>query len=320
MKAIRIQAFGPPEVMKMETIADLEPGPGQVLVKVGAAGVNPVDAYIRAGMYRPDLPLPYTPGIDGAGTVQATGPGVKKVRAGQRVYLTWAASGSYAEAVLCAEVHVFPLPDRISFAEGSALGVPYGTAWRALFQRARATAGETAFIHGASGGVGLAAVQIARAAGLRVIGSAGTKEGLELVRMNGAQLAVNHHDTGHWDAVMKHTGGAGVNVILEMLANVNLGRNLTLLAKGGRIVVIGSRGTVEIDPREAMSRDAAVLGMSLFNISPEELASAHAAIGAGLEQETLRPVVSREWPLSEAAAAHHAVMEGHSLGKIVLLP
>jgi len=320
MKAIRIHSFGPPEVMKLETIPELEIGSGQVLVKIKAAGVNPVDAYIQSGMYRPDLPLPYTPGIDGAGTIQAIGPGVKKFHAGQRVYLTWSVSGSYAEAALCAEAHVFSLPEKTSFAQGAAIGVPYGTAFRALFQRAHAMPGESVFIHGASGGVGLAAVQIAVAAGLRVIGSAGSKTAVELVRRQGAHVVVSHGDPGYLDAVMKSTEGQGVDVILEMLANVNLGKDLTLLRKGGRVVVIGSRGKVEIDPRETMGRDAAILGMSLFNISPAELASAHAAIGAGLVRGTLNPVVSREMPLSDAVAAHHAIMESSSLGKIVLVP
>ena len=320
MKAIQVQAFGPPEVMKLQPVAQLEPAPGQVLVKIGAAGVNPVDAYIRSGLYRPDLPRPFTPGIDGAGTVEAVGPDVTKVRAGQRVYLTWAVSGSYAETALCAEAHVFPLPDKISFAQGAALGVPYGTAYRALFQLAGATPGETVLIHGASGGVGLAAVQLARAAGMRVIGSAGTKAGRELVRQQGAQFVVDHNEKGHWDSALKSTGGKGVDVILEMRADLNLGKDIALLGKRGRVVVIGSRGTVEIDPRETMGRDGAILGMSLFNIPPGPLASAHAAIGAGLESGFLHPVVSREMPLADAALAHVVLMENHSLGKIVLAP
>ena len=320
MKTIRVHEFGPPEVMKIETIADPQPGPGQILVAVRAAGVNPVDAYIRAGMYRPDLPLPYTPGIDGAGVIEATGPGVKKFRTGQRVYLTWAVSGSYAHKVLCEEAHVYPLPEKSSFAEGAALGVPYGTAYRALFQRAHAAPAETVLVHGASGGVGLAALQFARAAGMRVIGTAGSEKGMELAHQHGAHYVINHSSPRHADDIMEFTGGEGVNVILEMLANVNLGNDLALLAKGGRVVVIGSRGKVEIDPREIMGRDAAIMGMTLFNISPPELQSAHAAIAAGLEQGTLRPVISREMPLIEAVAAHHVVMENHSLGKIVLVP
>jgi len=320
MQAIRVRQFGPPEVMQLEDIPDSQPGPGQVLVRIQAAGVNPVDTYLRAGLYRPDLPLPYTPGIDGAGTIEALGADIHALRPGQRVYLTWSITGTYAEKTLCASAHVFPLPAQTSFAQGAALGVPYGTAYCALFQRARALPGETVLVHGASGGVGLAAVQMARAAGLRVMGTAGSEAGLALVRREGAQEAFNHKDPDYRGRLLELTGGRGVDVILEMLANVNLGHDLSLLAKRGRVVIIGSRGRVELDPREAMGRDAAVLGMSLFNIAPQELASAHAAITAGLEQGTLRPVVSRELGLAAAAAAHHAVMESGSLGKFVLLP
>lgn len=320
MNAIRVHEFGPPERMKLESVPHLQPGPGEVKVIVKAAGVNPVDAYIRDGMYRPDLPLPYTPGIDGAGVVEGVGSGVEGFQAGERVYFTWAKSGSYAEEVLCEAANVHRLPEHISFAQGAALGVPYGTAYRALFHRAHAAPGETVFIHGASGGVGLAAVQIGLAAGMRVIGSAGSEEGMRLVKQQGALCTVNHRDPGIVDQVMEFAGQNGVDVILEMLANVNLATDLSLLAHGGRIVVIGCRGRTEFDPREAMSRDAAILGMVLFNTMPREMASIHAALVAGLERGGLNPVVSRELPLAAAAAAHHAVMEGSSLGKIVLIP
>jgi len=320
MKTVHVYEFGEPEVMKVVEVPELHPGPGQVRIGVRAAGVNPVDAYIRAGMYRPDLPLPYTPGIDGAGIVDSVGGGVKDFQIGQRVYFTWAISGSYAKQAVCDAANVHPLPARISFAQGAALGVPYGTAYRALFQRAHAGPGETVLIHGASGGVGLAAIQIARAAGMRVIGSAGTEQGMQLAKQNGASLVVNHKESGYQEKITAFTGGNGVDVILEMLANVNLGNDLRLLAKGGRVVVIGSRGKVEIDPREAMGRDAAILGMTLFNTSPGEMAAIHAALVAGLDMGVLNPVVSKEMPLALAAAAHHAVMESSSLGKIVLVP
>lgn len=320
MNTIRVHQFGTPEMMRMETIPGVQPGPGEVLVSVKAAGVNPVDAYIRAGTYRPDLALPYTPGIDGAGIVERVGDGVTGCERGQRVYFTWARSGSYAECAVCAAVNVHALPDRLTFAQGAALGVPYGTAYRALFQRAGATPGDTVFVHGASGGVGLAALQIGRAMGLRMVGSAGSEQGLRLVTQHGALHAVNHHAPDMVDQVREFTGTDGVHVILEMLANENLERDLSLLASGGRIVVIGCRGRADIDPRQAMGRDAAILGMSLYNASGRDMAAIHAALGAGLTLGVLNPVVSRSFPLAEAPAAHHAIMQGSSLGKIVLLP
>jgi len=318
MKAIRVHEFGEPEVMHLEDVPEPTPGPSEVVVRLHAAGVNPVDAYIRSGLYRPGLKLPYTPGIDGAGVIKAVGSDVKHRQIGQRVYVAWSLSGTYAEEVLCKEFQTHPLPALISFGQGAAIGVPYGAAYRALFQRAHAVAGESVLIHGASGGVGIAAVQLARSTGLRVIGTAGTEEGKALVLAQGAHHALNHRSSGYLERVEELTCGKGVDVILEMLANVNLDHDLGLLATGGRVVVIGSRGRVEIDPRTAMGKEAAILGMTLYNASENELASMHAAFCEGLENGTLRPVVSRELPLGDAAAAHHAVMEASTYGKIVL--
>ena len=320
MKAIRVHTFGEPEVMKLEEMPGLMPGSSEVVVKLHAIGVNPVDAYLRSGPYRPDLKLPFTPGLDGAGVISAVGSGVKHRQVGQRVYVAWSITGTYAEEVLCKEFQTHPLPEGISFGQGAAIGVPYGAAFRALFQRAHAVAGEAVLVHGASGGVGIAAVQLARAAGLRVIGTAGTEEGKALVLAQGAHHVLNHRTDGYLDKLQELTCGKRVDVILEMLANVNLDRDLGVLATGGRVVVIGSRGRIEIDPRTAMGREAAILGMTLYNASDKELASMHAAFVEGLGNGTLRPVVSREFPLAEAAAAHHAVMEASTFGKIVLIP
>lgn len=320
MKAIRVHEFGTPEVMQWETIPDPVPEAGHLLVRLYAAGVNPVDAYIRGGGYRPDLPLPYTPGLDGAGCVEAIGAGVTRFQRGQRVYLTGPRTGTYAEKTVTDEDHVFVLPDAISFAEGAALGVPYGTAYRALFRRAHAQPGETVLVHGASGGVGLAAVQFARAAGLTVIGTAGSRRGLDLVLAQGAHHALNHKEAGYAGGLLALTEGRGVDVILEMLANVNLSTDLTLLAMHGRVVVIGSRGRIEIDPRDTMRRNAAILGMGTQPLPPAELNGVQAAIRAGLELGTLHPVVSTEMPMAEAAIAHHAVIEQSTFGKIVLVP
>jgi len=321
VKAILIHQFGGPEVMKLEEVPDQRPGPGDVVVQVKAAGVNPVDTYIRSGAYAIKPSLPYTPGADGAGIVAAVGAGVSRVAAGARVYVAGTVTtGTYAEQVLCKDWQVHPLPEKISFAQGAAVNVPYATAYRALFNRAHAQPGETLLVHGASGGVGVACVQIARAAGLTVIGTAGTERGLQLVAQEGAHHAVSHRAPGYLEQIRSLTGGRGVDLIAEMLANVNLGKDLTVLAPGGRVVVIGSRGTVEINPRDTMARDAAVLGMTLMNATQAELAGIHAALVAGLENGTLRPVVRQELPLAEAGRSHQLVMEAGSYGKIVLVP
>ena len=320
MKAIRVQEFGGPEVLRLAEAPAPQPAAGQVVVRIRATGVNPVDTYIRSGNYARKPALPYIPGTDGAGTIEASGPGASRFAVGDRVYVAGSLSGTYAEQALCEEQLVFPLPAHVSFAQGAAMHVPYGTAYRALFHRARARGGETVLIHGASGGVGIAAVQLARAAGLRVTGTVGTERGRKLVAAEGAHHVLDHKSPGHFDEALALTGGRGFDVIVEMLANANLARDLGLLAFGGRVVVVGCRGSIEINPREAMMRDASILGMSLWNASPDDLASIHAAIVAGLENKSLRPVVGQEIPLAEAPRAHVAVMEPGAYGKIVLVP
>ena len=322
MQAIRVSTFGGPEVLTVTDVPVPSPGAGQVLVRVHAAGVNPLDTYIRSGTHAIKPPLPYTPGSDLAGVVEQAGPGVTTVAAGDRVYADGVGptSGAYAEFAVCEAAHLHPLPDRISFAQGTALGVPYATAWRALLRHGQARAGETVLVHGASGGVGTAAVQIARAQGLTVIGTAGTPEGLALVRTQGAHAVVNHRDAGYEARILEATGGRGADIILEMLANVNLDRDLDLVAPGGRIVVVGNRGRVEIDARKVMRTNAVITGLILFQASVAEMAGIHAGIRAGLENGSFTPVVGREMPLAEAARAHAAVLEPGALGKIVLVP
>jgi len=320
MKAIRVHKFGEPEVMRLEEVPEPQVGPGQVLVKVHAVGVNPVETYIRAGTFAPAPPLPYTPGMDAAGVVEAVGPGVRAVAPGDRVYTSNTVSGAYAEKTLCLESQVHPLPPQLTFPQGAGVNVPYAAAYRALFQRARAVPGEVVLVHGASGGVGVAATQLARAVGLTVIGTAGTGEGRRLASEQGAHYVLDHQSEGYLQEVMRLTDNRGADVILEMLANVNLGRDLEVLAAGGRVVVIGSRGTVAIDPRLTMVREACVLGMFYFAATAKETRRVHAALGAGLANGTLHPVVGRELPLAEAARAHHDIMETKAYGKIVLIP
>ncbi|HWE02291.1 MAG TPA: NADPH:quinone reductase [Tepidisphaeraceae bacterium] len=319
MKAVRVYQFGGPEVLKVEDVADPVAGPGQVVVKVAAIGINPVETYIRAGKYGP-MKFPYTPGPDAAGVIQSVGAGVTSVEPGDRVYTHATVTGAYAEKVLCNESHVHPLPAHTTFQQGAALGVPYATSHRALFHRAKPIAGETLLVHGASGGVGIASVQFARAFGLTVIGTAGTDEGIKLVREEGAHHALNHHDPKYLEELMQLTGGRGVDIILEMASHTNLGKDLTVLAKYGRVIVIGSRGPVEITPRDGMGRDADIRCMTLMNASETDLRGIHQAIIAGLENKSLRPIIGKEFKLSDIAKAHEAVMESGSYGKIVVVP
>ena len=320
MKAILVREFGGPEVLKFEEVPTPKPAAGQVLVRIHAAGVNPYDTYMRAGTYAIKPPLPYTPGSDGAGVIEAVGDGVKKVKSGDRVYTAKTVSGAYAEYALALEAQVHPLPTKISFAQGAGVWVPYGTAYHALHHSAEARAGETVLVHGASGGVGIASVQMARAMGLTVLGTAGTPKGLDLVNREGAHHVFDHRSAGHTDAILKATGGNGVDIILEMLANVNLAADLKLLATKGRVIVIGSRGDVTITPRDLMLHRASVRAFTLWGISDAEDAEIHAGIIAGLDNGTFRPIVGKELPLAEAPRAHKEVMEPGAFGKIVLIP
>jgi NADPH2:quinone reductase len=324
MKALCVREFGRPGVLKMEEVPEPRAGAGQVVVRVKAVGVNPVDTYIRSGGYGKAIQLPYIPGSDAAGLVEAVGDGVTRVRPGDRVFITGTTSagfsGACVELALCRAAQVHPLPVGLTFSQGAAIHIPYGTAFRALFHRARGQAGETVLVHGASGGVGIAAVQIARAHGFTVIGTGGSVKGRELVRRQGAHHVLDHQSSDHLSTLLALTEGRGVEIILEMAAHINLAKDLSVLAKHGRVVVIGCRGPIEIHPREAMSRDASILGMHLANADEAEAASIWAALGAGFENGTLQPVVGREMALQDAARAHEAILEPGACGKIVLIP
>lgn len=324
MKAIRAHQFGDPSVMALEEVPEPEAGAGQVLVDIKAAGVNPVDTYIRSGQYAFLPPLPYTPGSDAAGVVVAVGSEVPGIKVGDRVYVMGTidgrAWGAYAQRAVCTLDQVHHLPSHITFAEGAGVGVPYVTAWRALFDRGRAVPGETVLIHGASGAVGVGAVQMASAAGLRVFGTAGSERGRALAREQGAHEVFDHTAPGYEKDIVAKTGGRGVDLIIEMLANVNLVRDLDLIAKRGRIVIVGNRGALELNPRAIMGKDATIVGFTNFNVLPGELATAHAAIVAGMERSGYKPQVGKEMPLADAPRAHEDVLKPGAYGKIVLIP
>lgn len=318
MKAIIVSEFGLPEVMKLEEISTPKPDANQVLVEVKAIGINPVDTYVRSGIY-PTLPnLPYTPGKDAAGIVEAIGENVTKVKVGDRVYTADSMSGTYAEFCLCKENQVGNLPENISFEQGAGIFVPFATSYRALFQKAKAQKSETVLIHGASGGVGIAAVQWAKNQGLTVIGTASSEAGAELIKKQGADFVFDHSTENYLQDILEATDKKGVDIILEMLANVNLVKDFNVLAKYGRIVIIGNRGSLEFNPRLTMGKDAIIFGMALFNFSTSEEKEIHEAIYQGLTEGFLNPIVGKTFLLTQAAEAHHEVIESKAFGKIVL--
>ena len=320
MRSIVVREFGGHDVMNIEQVPIPEPDSGQVVVAMKAVGINPVDVYIRSGQYAKKPALPYTPGFDGAGIVESVGKGVKGFKDGDRVYVAGTLRGSYAEFALCDESQVHPLPKKVSYEKGAAIGVPYGVAYRALFHRAKAQPGQTVLIHGGTGGVGVAAIQLSRARGLTVIATAGSESGMKFLSELGAHHVLDHRSSEHFARVIEITGGTGVDVVLEMAAHVNLGSDLKVLGKGGAVVVVGNRGSVEIDARELMVADAAIMGVLLFNAGHDELGIIHSALVAGLENGSLDPVIGLELPLTESAKAHETLMNSRPNGKIVLKP
>ncbi|MEM8976593.1 MAG: NADPH:quinone reductase [Pseudomonadota bacterium] len=324
MKAIQAHAFGGPEVLQVKELDDPVPGPDEVVVDIRAAGVNPADTYMRTGVYAIVPDLPYTPGGDAGGVISAVGSGVTDLAVGDPVFvgtgLSFDLTGCYAEKVKRKADEVLPLPTNVTFAQAAAFGVSYTTAHYALFERGGAKSGETVFIHGASGSVGTSAIQLAKRAGLKVIGSGGTDKGLALITSEGADLAVNHTTDGYLDEVKQFTGGQGPELVLEMLANVNLAADMEAVAKYGRIIVIGNRGEITVNPRVAMMKEIDIRGIALWNATREQMRPIMEDILAGVADGALKPVIGREMPLSEAAASHVAVLEPGAYGKIVLVP
>jgi len=321
-RAIVVSEFGGPSVMKLEerTIEKLEPG--QVLVDVKAVGVNPVDTYIRSGNYTRVPQLPYTPGANAAGVIEKVEGDCGPWKAGDRVYLAGSLTGAYAEKLVCTPNQLHRLPDRISYLQGAAVYIAYTTAYCSLFSRAQAKPGESVLIHGGSGGVGLAAIQLAKARGLRVLATASAPEGLKAIESFGAEPFC-HKEPNYTDEILKATNGEGVNIIIEMLSNVNLATDVSsLCAKYGRVVIVGCRGSIEINPRALMTKNLLVMGMALQNATSDDMKEAFSAIEEGLSNSTLNPVVdsAARWTLAEAAGAHDHVMNRPSgtIGKVVL--
>ena len=316
MKAMQIQAYGPASALALVDAAQPAINEEQILVKVGAAGVNPVDTYIRSGTNNYTANFPHTPGSDGAGTVVKVGSAVSDFEVGQRVYFSRNLTGSSAEYCVCATTHTYPLADALSFAEGACLGIPYTTAHRALFGRANAKTGDKVLIHGGTGAVGIAAIQLALASGMEVVASAGSEEGAKLLREQGIETVIMHNEDGHLAPFQSLE--TGFDVIIEMLANHNLDQDLKALAFGGRVAVVGNRGTVEINPRDLMARDAAVMGVALANVKPAELALIAKALKPLFEKGVLKPVIRQSYALEALPQAHEDVLKSGALGNLVI--
>merc|ERR1712142_75233 len=321
MKAVRVHRFGGPEVLQVDANVPVpEVGDDQVLIRVMFAGVNPVETYIREGQYSRLPDLPYTPGSDAAGYVQQLGRNVTTLKVGDRVFVSGTSTntGSYSQYVVSDSTYVFPLHPRLSFAQGASLGVPFFTAYKALILRAQTKPGETVLIHGASGAVGTAAVQIARALGAIVVGTAGTKEGMDVVSRCGAHHVFNHNHKSYDKKMVEHLG-TGFDVIIEHLANINLGHDLQMLKNGARVMIVGCRGTANINPRHLMLPEASIRGVSLGSTTPTEWSEMGAAIVAGIEAGWVNPVINKEYTMDQVAQVHHDIVHSKGAkGKLVL--
>jgi len=324
MKAVRVHRFGGPDVLQVDTNVPVpDVGDDQVLVRVIFAGVNPVETYIREGQYSRLPELPYTPGSDAAGYVQQLGRNVTTLKVGDRVFVsgnssTSSNSGSYSQYVVSNSTYVFPLHPRLSFAQGASLGVPFFTAYKALILRAETKPGESVLIHGASGAVGTAAVQIARALGAIVVGTAGTKEGMDVVSKCGAHHVFNHNHKNYDKKMVEHLG-SGFDVIIEHLANINLGHDVQMLKEKARVMIVGCRGAVSINPRHLMLPEASIRGVSLGSSTPAEWSEMGAAIVAGIEAGWVSPVINKEYTMDQVSQVHHDIVHSKGAkGKLVL--
>ena len=322
MNAIQVHKFGGPEELKYSTsVPRPTPGPDEVLVRVKAAGVNPVDAVIRQGGFGPQK-FPFIPGTDFAGIVEEVGTNVTTFKVGERVYGsdTDSPNGMSAYAQFIAVKHhlVHPLHDTLTFSQGACLPIPYFTAYRALIHLGQAKPGETVFIHGASGGVGIASVQVASGLGLTVIGTSSTPEGQQLARKAGAHFVFNHYEEGYLEKVKEAAGERGIDLIIESIADKNLKKDLNLVRNKGRVVIVGGAADIPINPLDVFLREIVVKGVFIYSITKEELFETRHALYAGAKAGWLCPYIWKEFPLEKAVDAHVLLGSGGTCGKIIL--
>lgn len=322
MRAIQAQELGGPEVMQLGEAEAPTPGPGQLLIQVEAAGINPLDAALRTGNHPRArfLQLPWTPGAEAAGTVTALGPGVDGFSVGDRVY-GGGASGTYAEQALLTASRTATVPDNVSTVDASSLPVVLFTALYGLVHRGGLSVGETVLVHGGAGGVGMMGIQVAKAAGARVITTVSSTAKGDFARGLGADVVINYRDEDLVERCLAETDGRGVDLVLEMVATENFDKDCAALRPFGRLVLLGA-GTGK-NPAGSVSfpafysKNIDVLGFSLFNAEqqfPEMLRQAGTLLASG----AVRPHVGATVPLAEAARSHELLMSGAVFGKIVL--
>ena len=330
MKAAYIQRVGPPENIVYGDLPTPEPTGSQVLVRVAAVAVNPIDTYLRSGAVKMELPLPFVVGCDLAGVVERCGPEVQRLKPGMRVWGSnqglMGRQGTFAEYAAVDESWLYPTPDGVSDQQAAAGALVGITAHLGLVRCAKLAAGETLFVNGGSGGVGSTVVQMAKAIGARAITTAGTAEKVEICRSLGADLAINYR-TADVDAEIRHFAPHGVNVWWETLREPNFERSVSLLAPRGRMILMAGREARPVFPVGPFYvKDCSLFGFAMFNASADEQRASSVDINRWLAAGQFKPRIDRVLPLAEAAEAHRLQEEntlekaGTLAGKIVLVP
>ncbi|HET6494206.1 MAG TPA: NADPH:quinone reductase [Thermoleophilia bacterium] len=324
MKAVRIHEYGGPEVLLYEDMPVPVPGPAQVLVRVEAASVNPVDVAVREDRFPTPKEPPKTLGSDGAGVVEAVGEDITTVRPGDRIFFSGlgvGSEGSYADYAVIAQTQAVRMPTTLSFTDAAALGMAFPAAYYGLIRRGNVQAGETVLVQGAAGGVGSASVQLAKAMGAHVIATIAGREEADLVRSLGADEAIDRLREDVVGRTLALTDGKGVDLVHELVISANLMSDIRLVAKNGRVVCTGQGPSPEavLSIGEALAKDVTLLFMNLNNAGRAGVAAIAAEIAQMAANGRVKPVIGATLPLAEARRAHE-MLAGDHLGKIVLLP
>ena len=324
MRAMIVSEWCDPKDMQLVDLPDPQPGPGQVAIDVRAIGCNFFDILMAQGKYQVRPPLPFSPGGEVAGVVRSVGAGVDSVQAGDRVFamLGW---GGFASVALAPASGVVKMPDSMSFEHGAAFGIVYQTSYFGLVYRTNLQPGETLLVHAAAGGVGLAAVQIGRALGARVLATAGSPSKLEVAKQSGAEAAFDYSTPDWVDRVKEVTGGRGADVIYDPVGGDIFDLSTKCLAFEGRLLVVGfTSGRIPtIQANRILLKNISVVGLhwgAYRQHKPERIPEAMAALFAMYERGHVRPVISSTRPLAEAADALAEISSRKSTGKVLLLP
>lgn len=331
MKAAYLEQTGAPDVIRHGDLPTPEPKPGEVRVRVGAAAVNPIDTYIRSGMVNMNLPRPFVPGCDLAGVVDAVGPGVGRFKVGERV---WGSNqgllgrqGTFAEFCCAGEQWLYPTPENVSDEQAAAAALVGITAHLGLFHCAKLTPGDTVFVNGGTGGVGMMVVQMAKAAGATVVTTAGSDDKVKLARELGADAVINYKSEDVAARVKEATGGRGISVWFETQPPADFDRTFDLMAPRGRVVVMAGRAARPAFPNGAFYvKCLSMYGFAMFNMTPDEQRAGADDLNRWMAAGKVQALVGARFPLSAAAEAHSLQEDstlkksGRLSGKIVVLP